>query len=187
MTLPALGAVALVHTIERLPPRFVGAARGVTAVAVLWGAFLATGTIDPAGKGTIINAFKVLRLATAPSSERTVGALFHPEYRWLDSVPENARVAVELGAEPRFLYPVFGPRFSRAVLPLAATTERGFRRRLRSLNAGYVFVGEHSELNSLARRDRGLRLVYRDDRVSAYRVSNHATAAAKSAPLSRSS
>ncbi len=187
MILPALGAVALVHTIERLPRRWAEVARVATLVAVLIGAFLATGTIDPAGKGTIINAFKVVRLATAPSDERTLGALFHPEYRWLDSIPANARVAVELGAEPRFLYPVFGPSFGRAVLPLSATTGPAFSRRLRSLRADYVFVGVHSAFNAFARRDPRLTLVYRDDRVSAYRVSNQATAAANSAPVSRSS
>jgi hypothetical protein len=154
---------------------------------VLIGAFLATGTIDPAGQGKIINALEVVRLAGAPSDGRTVGALFHPEYRWLDSIPKSARVAVELGAEPRFLYPVFGPSFGRAVLPLSATTQPAFTRQLRSLRADYVFVGVHSGFNALARRDRGLALVYQDDRVSAYRVSNQATVAANSAPLSRSS
>ena len=96
-------------------------------------------------------------------------------------------MAVELGAEPRFLYPVFGPSFGRAVLPLSARTEPAFSRQLRSLRADYVFVGVHSGFNALARRDPRLTLVYRDDRVSAYRVSNQATAAAKSAPVSRSS
>jgi 4-amino-4-deoxy-L-arabinose transferase-like glycosyltransferase len=170
MILPALGAVAIVHLLERLP----GRSRTVVAVAcvalVVFGAAAATATIDPAGHGRQLSAFRVVRLVTAPSDQRTVGSLFHPEYKWLDRVPSSARVDVELGYEPRFIYPVFGPNFSRPVHALHAESEQALTKELAIDRPAYVLVGRGSSLDRLASSDPTLDAVYRDSRVSAYRV-----------------
>lgn len=172
MILPALGAVAIVHVVERSRPKPRRVLEVAVVALVLFGAALATGRVDPAGHGRALSAFSVVRLATAPGDERTVGSLFHPEYRWLDRVPFNARIDVELGDEPRFIYPVFGPRFSRPVHALHARTRSAFASELAADRADYVLVGRGSRLDSLAAGEPALASVYRDARVSAYRVSH---------------
>jgi hypothetical protein len=170
MILPALGAVALVHLVERLRGRLRTVLQAATVALVFFGAALATGKVDPAGHGREISAFRVVRLAAEPYRERTLGSLFHSEYAWLDAVPQDARIDVELGDEPRFISPAFGPKFERPIHALLARDERGFKSQLTSDRADYVFVGHGSKLDRLAVRDPALTLVYRNYRVSAYRV-----------------
>lgn len=170
MILPAMGAVALVHLVERLHGRLRTALQAATVTLVFLGAALATGKVDPAGHGLEISAFRVVRLAVQPYRERTLGRLFHPEYAWLDAVPQDARIDVELGYEPRFISPAFGPKFERPVRKLRARDERSFKNQLASDRADYVFVGHGSKLDRLAARDEALTLVYRNYRVSAYKV-----------------
>jgi hypothetical protein len=170
MILPALGAVALVHLVERLRGRLRTALQAATVALVFFGAALATGKVDPAGQGREISAFRVVRLAVQPYRDRTLGKLFHPEYAWLDAVPQNARIDVELGYEPRFVSPAFGPKFERPIHGLRTRDERGFKNQLAADRADYAFVGSGSKLGRLAARDTALTLIYRNYRVSAYRV-----------------
>jgi hypothetical protein len=171
MILPALGAVAIVFVLERVRGRLLAALQVVVVTLVLLGAALATGRVDPAGHGHVLSAFQVVRLATAPGSERTLGRLFHYEYRWLDHIPINVPVDVELGNEPRFVYPEFGPKFERAVHALRARDEPSLTRRLQADRPAYVLVGDGSRLDKLASASPALHLVYRNYRVAAYRVS----------------
>src|SRR5262249_7065985 len=177
MILPAIGAVALVHVVERLRGRPRVALQFASAALVFFGAALATGRIDPAGHGREISAFHVVRLAFEPGRDRTLGKVFHPEYAWLDSIPQDSRIDVELGYEPRFVYPAFGPRFSRPVHRLYAEDNRAFEDQLVDDRAAYVFVGHGKQFDRMASHDPSLTPVYRDDRVSAYRVNQAATAA----------
>jgi hypothetical protein len=170
MILPAMGAVALVHAVDRLRGRPRLVLEVATVALVFFGAALATGKVDPAGHGREISAFRVVRLAVEPYRDRTLGRLFHTEYAWLDAVPHDARIDVELGDEPRFISPAFGPTFQRPIHALLARDERSFKSRLTSDRADYVFVGHGSKLDRLAARDTALTLVYRNYRVSAYRV-----------------
>jgi hypothetical protein len=85
-------------------------------------------------------------------------------------VPQHARIDVELGDEPRFISPAFGPRFERPVHALMARDDRSFRAQLASDRADYVFVEDGGKLDRLAARDTALSLVYRNFRVAAYRV-----------------
>jgi len=169
MILPALGAVAMVHLFERLRSPLRPALEIAVVGLVLFGAAAATGRVDPAGHGRELSAFRVVRLATAPGRERTLGSLFHPEYRWLDSIPPNAPVDVELGDEPRFISPVFGPKFSRPVRALHAHSQQQLTAELAVDRPAYVLVGHGSRLDRLASRP-ALDPIYRDRRVSAYRV-----------------
>lgn len=172
MILPALGAVALVQVVERLRGRFRVALSAGVVVAVLFGAAAATAKVDPAGHGRRISAFRVVRLAAAPGRERTVGNLFHPEYRWLDRVPEDAHVAVEVAEEPRFLYPVFGARFTRHVVPLRAADAGGLTRQLGRDRADYAFVARGGLLDRLMSGLPGARRIYRDERVTAWHLNS---------------
>jgi hypothetical protein len=170
MILPALGAVALVHLVERLQGRLRTVLQVAAVTTVFFGAALATGKVDPGGEGRDISAFRVVGLALEPYRERTVGKLFHPEYAWLDAISPRARIDVELGQEPRFISPVFGPNFERPVRKLRAGDERSFSEQLAFDRANYVFVGHGSKFDRLAARDPALTLVYRNHRVSTYRV-----------------
>jgi Dolichyl-phosphate-mannose-protein mannosyltransferase len=170
MILPAVGAVAIVFVLGRMGGRLRVALQAVVVGLVLFGAALATGRVDPAGHGHELSAFQVVRLATAPGSQRTLGRLFHYEYRWLDHIPINAPIDVELGNEPRFVYPEFGPRFERTVRALRAPDEQALTRQLRADRPAYVLVGHGSRLDKLASASTALHLVYRNYRVAAYRV-----------------
>jgi Dolichyl-phosphate-mannose-protein mannosyltransferase len=176
MVLPAIGAVALVHLVDRVPRRGRTALQVATCVLVFFGAALATGKIDPAGHGQEITAFRVVRLAFEPGKDRTLGKLFHHEYAWLDGVPDNVPMDVELGYEPRFVYPAFGSRFERRVRALRSINARRLRKELARDDPAYLFVGRNSALDRAAARDPALTAVYRDYRVSAYRVLQGAAA-----------
>jgi hypothetical protein len=171
MILPAIGAVALVHLVGRVPGRWKNVLQVATCVLAFFGAALATGKVDPAGHGQEISAFRVVRLAFEPGRDRTLGKLFHHEYAWLDQVPSRAPIDVELGYEPRFVYPAFGPKFLRRVRGLRSINASRFRSDLAVDRPEYVFVGRGSPLDRMASRDPALTALYRNYRVSAYRVS----------------
>jgi hypothetical protein len=102
--------------------------------------------------------------------------LFHHEYAWLDGVPDNVPMDVELGYEPRFVYPAFGSRFGRRVRGLRSINAERLRKELATDDPAYLFVGRNSGLDRAAARDPALSAVYRDYRVSAYRVFEEAAA-----------
>ena len=119
LPLAALGAIAIALTATQAPwpwlRRAVQAAALVLAVASV---ALSSYAVDPAGKGAELSASRVVGLIGASSDERSLGHLFHPEYAFLEQVPLDATVVVDLRAEPvRFVSPLFGPAFTRHVLP----------------------------------------------------------------------
>jgi hypothetical protein len=127
MFLACAGAVAIAVVLEELRGRRVVHAAAATAVVGLAaaGALVASWTVVPGGYGGSLGARRALGLVGSPAGSRSLGTLFFDEYRWLDGVPARATIGVEASAEPiRFLYPLFGPRFSRRVveLPPGSTT-----------------------------------------------------------------
>ena len=126
LPLAALGALAVALTATQAPWRAVRrAVKAVSLVLALAAVVLSSYAVDPAGRGTVLPASRVVALIGAPAEERTLGRLFHEEYAFLDQVPADATVVVDLRAEPvRFVYPLFGPAFTRRVLPAAATRLR---------------------------------------------------------------
>jgi hypothetical protein len=140
--LAALGAVAVVAIVERVPaPRLrLLLATAVVGLALTGGA-LASWRLDPAGFGRKMTATDVLVLAAHPSRPRTVGSLFFREFAWLEDAPPRATVAVEWDAPSiRFLYPLFGTGLDRRVVLLF----RGQQDRVDAVLAGrgarYLFV-----------------------------------------------
>ena len=119
LPLAAVGVIAVVLTVQWLGPGIIRRAIqwGATGLALL-GAALVIVEVDPASQAKPLPAERVLRLVGKPGHERSIGHLFFPEYRFLDQVPPNATVMVDLEAKPvRFIYPLFGPRLQRTVLP----------------------------------------------------------------------
>jgi hypothetical protein len=145
--LPALAAVAIVLVLERLPPGGLrrGFAAAVAALALTGGA-LASWRLDPAGYGRTLTVGGVLRVAAHPSRAHDVGSLFFSEYAWLARVGDGATIGVE--PSMRFVYPLFGSRLERHVVPLSADALRRPPR--------YLFVQQGGAFDRWARAHRTL-------------------------------
>jgi len=119
LPLAAVGAIAVLVAAEQFRPV---AARRVVRIAAVGlaglGAALVLAEVNPASRAVPLPASQVLTLAGASAQQRTVGRLFLPEYRFLEGVPNDATIVVDLEAEPvRFVYPLFGRQLDRTVLP----------------------------------------------------------------------
>ena len=124
--LAAAGALAIVAAAGWVPPRWSRALRGAAVVLAAAGVLLASREIDPAGRGHVLSARDVVGLVGEPASERTVGRLFHDEYAFVDEMPEDADVDVDLPAQAvRFVYPLFGSELERDVRPVAGSPRDG--------------------------------------------------------------
>jgi hypothetical protein len=119
LPLAALGALAVVAVAWRAPWRWVRTAVRAAALAlVVAGVALTAYEVDPAARAAPLPAGDLIGLIGAPAADRSLGRVFFPAYRFLENVPEDARVVVDLQApEVRFVYPLFGPEHSREVLP----------------------------------------------------------------------
>ena len=120
--LTAIGALAIAWaaTAARRGPGCATASRAAALALALAGvACRATRSTRPP-RADSLPARDLVGLIGAPAPERSVGRLFFAEYRFLERVPSDATVVVDLRAEPvRFVYPLFGPRHTRRVLPAA--------------------------------------------------------------------
>jgi hypothetical protein len=116
--LAAMGALAVAGAATWAPRRWMRrAVRAVAIALAATGVVLSSFEIDPAARARSLPALDLVGLIGSPASDRTVGSLFFPEYRFLDRVPEDATVVVDLPARPvRFVYPLFGPEHDREVL-----------------------------------------------------------------------
>ncbi len=151
--LAALGVVAIVLLLEQLDLRRlrVPVLTAVVALALAGGG-LATWRLDPAGYGRTLTAPDVLSLAAHPSRPRTTGALFFHEYAWLQHVPPDATVAVELDAVPvRFVYPLFGAKLDRRIVLLLPGDARRIDALVGRRRPAYLFVGQHGAFARFAR------------------------------------
>lgn len=151
--LAALGVVAIVMLLERLDLRRfrVPALAAVVGLALAGGA-LATWRLDPAGFGRTLSATDVVSVAAHPSRPRTTGALFFHEYAWLQQVPADAAVAVELDAPAvRFIYPLFGARLDRRIVLLLPGDERRIETLVGRRRPAYLFVGQSGRFARWAR------------------------------------
>jgi hypothetical protein len=120
--LTALGAIAIAWAATQAPRAWMRRAIGAAALALaLAGVALSSYEVDPAARAPSLKAGDLLGLIGAPAAERSIGRLFFPEYRFVERIPDDATVVVDLRAAPvRFVYPLFGPDHSRRVLPAGA-------------------------------------------------------------------
>jgi hypothetical protein len=119
LPLAAVGAIAVVFAAHSLRTGITRRALqvGVVGLALL-GAVLVVAKVNPASRATPLPMSRVLGLVGASAPERSIGHLFFPEYRFLDELPDEATVVVDLDAPAvRFVYPLFGPRLQRTVVP----------------------------------------------------------------------
>ena len=122
LPLAALGSVAVAWAASEAPWRWFRMGLQTSALGLaIAGVFLSSYAVDPASRAADIPAARILSLIGKPAEERSLGHLVYREYAFLDQMPENATVVIDLDAEPvRFVSPLFGPRFSRRVLPAGA-------------------------------------------------------------------
>lgn len=165
--LAAIGAVAIAAAVVAVHRAWLRRALQAVALALaLCGVGLASIAVDPAARAEQIDALDVVRLADSPPRERTVGRLFFPEYGFLERVPEAATIVVDLGApEVRFVYPLFGARFERRVLPAGALPPRP---------AAWVVTAPGQTLDARLRRDRRFALARSERGVAVWRPAGDA-------------
>jgi hypothetical protein len=122
--LAALGAIGVVVAAYGAPRRWMQVAVKVVAIPlVLAGAVFTIAKVDPAGRAEPLPARELLALVGEPAGERTAGAVFFPEYRFVEEIPAGATVVVDLAADDvRFVYPLFGPHLDNRVVRLRAGT-----------------------------------------------------------------
>ena len=119
LPLAALGAIAAVVSVRRARSLVARSAlQSATIGLSLLGAVLVIVEVNPASRAKPLPMSRVLELRSAAAQERSIGRLFFTEYRFLEEVPEQATVMVDLEApQVRFIYPLFGSKLQREVLP----------------------------------------------------------------------
>ena len=145
----ALGAIAVVAAALWAPRAWLrGAIRAAALALALVGVASTVRAVDPAARAPALGAGELLRLAGDPG-ERTLGRLFYPEYRFLDDMPADATVAVDLLApQLRFVYPLFGASYGRRVIAADAEPPDG----------AWLITGSGRPLDREASRDPQLTL-----------------------------
>jgi hypothetical protein len=141
MILIAVGMIAIVAVVEAIPRRWSTTLKVAVLGLVALGIFFPTLKID--GR---FWASRIVALARFPASERTIGRIAVPGYRWVDRTPSRATIGVDtsagfLGAQPDILaYPLFGPNLEHKVYPLPQTSLTAFIRTIGQKDIRYIFV-----------------------------------------------
>jgi Dolichyl-phosphate-mannose-protein mannosyltransferase len=159
--LMAVGAVGIATSADAAPRRWMRTAiRGAALALATAGVALSSFEVDPAARAEPLPSPDVLRLIGDPPEERTVGRLFFPEYRFVERMPNDATVAVDLRASAvRFVYPLFGPRHQRDVRPAGVEPVPG----------RWYVTSPGRPIDRALRRDRRFRLVSAERGVHAWR------------------
>ncbi len=134
------------------------------------------------GWGHTYDAGQVVRTATKPVSQRTLGRLFLPELRWVDGVPSRARIAVyqyfstHTDEFPPF-YALWGRHFKHRVYALPKRSRAATLAWLKEHSIGYVYVRRGTPQDGWLRGDPRYRVLFSDARVAAYATATAAPAA----------
>ncbi len=159
IVLAAAGALALASVVERARAPALGTLlRGATLVLVGTSLWYATAAI-PANYGRLVRPAEIVRLSTAEGELRTIGALFLPDYSWVDAIEPDARIGVILGSTPAtgafsyFFYPLFGPELGHRIVAVDAGDQTELARRARAAGVDYLFLRNDSQALLWARED----------------------------------
>lgn len=186
MPVLAVGMIGAVYFISRAPARAGALAKAVVVALVAVGLWLSSAKIDQA-----IPAGRIVRLATRPEEERTIGKIAYPSFEWVDNIESHARIGVDtstssLTSAPRvrFFYPLFGSHFTHRVFPLTGTTISDFRNHLTAGGVDYVMVGGTGTFAELAQEAARLGCLHgisvsNNPVTRAYRVDRRCTKARK--------
>ncbi len=130
------GAIAFVFILEQAPYRRWYRVLAVFALVLV---LISTACcLRHAGLRTIV------RTVPQAPHERTVGNLYYPEFRWVDTLPDGARI----GLHPRqhsFAYPLFGSRFQHYVVVVQEDERDAFLGRLGAEGVEYMLVREGTD------------------------------------------
>lgn len=169
IVLLAVGGVALVFAIERLPPRLAGLTKLVALGLVVLGLSYST---------PIASVFDALG---KPVDQRTTASVSPPWFAWVDGVDRGRRIAVDTSTEGApgegaliwYFFPLFGDRFQHSVFPVTGRDEAAIRRMLVGERTTHVIVGAKGPYAGFARRyahEGCLRPLYEDETALVYRV-----------------
>ncbi len=125
------------------------------------------------GWGHTYDAGQVISTAQKPVSQRTLGRLFLPELRWVDSVEPRARIAVyqyfstHTDEFPPF-YALWGRHFEHRVYALPKLSRAATLRWLEARSIGYVYVRRATPQDAWLHSDPRYRVLFSNARVAAY-------------------
>jgi hypothetical protein len=176
---PAL--IAIVMFVDRIRSR--GLRIAVQSVALGCVAFsLWFSSSHFVGWGHTYDASQVISTAQKPVSQRTLGRLFLPELRWVDSVEPRARIAVyqyfstHTDEFPPF-YALWGRHFKHRVYALPKRSRSATLAWLKEHSIGYVYVRRGTAQDTWLRADPRYRVLFSDARVAAFATATAAPAA----------
>jgi hypothetical protein len=148
MLLIAVGMIAIVTVVEAIGPRWSTRLKVLVFCVVGLGIGFPTLKIDGRFWAT-----EIAGVARLPASERTIGRVVWPGYRWIDRTPPRATIGVDtsadfLGGQPYIVpYPLFGSHFEHHVDPLPRASQAMLERVIAQKRIAYVFVHRGGKLD----------------------------------------
>ncbi len=138
----ALGAIALAWGIEKLSrPMLRVVLQSATAAALFASIYWSTAQINFVPTARVLST----ALALAPA-DRTIGALWLPQYRWVDSTPPGTRIGFLAYSDDYWaVYPFFGSQLQNSVAMLQAISAPGLKEQVRSRHVTYLCVPAKSQ------------------------------------------
>jgi hypothetical protein len=166
----ALGAVALVYAIQRLPNRVAAVAKLLTLALVILGLSYST----PAS--SVVDGLRRTKQG------RTAAQFSEPWFEWVSNAPAGSRIAADTstddglpggGALIWYFYPLFGDRFQFQVTPLVGRSDASVARNLADKQVDYLIIGAEGPYAPFVRHARQrncLTAVFSDRTAEAYGI-----------------
>lgn len=137
------GAIAFVFILEQAPYRRWYRMLAVFALVLV---LISTACcLRHAGLRTIV------RTVPQAPHKRTIGNLYYPEFRWVNTVPDGARIGLHPG-QHSFAYPLFGSRFQHHVVVVQEDERDAFLERLDEGHVAYMLVREGTDYDAWLRQ-----------------------------------
>ena len=133
------GALALAYALEHLPRRWLTyLVQAVSLALVLISLYFSTfqSYYSP----------RMVKYALAlPPQERTIGNLWYPQFRWVDTIPAGSHIALTgYTTEEWCVYPLFGAHLDNQVFLVQVHSYTGFLEALQPLQIQYLFTSATS-------------------------------------------
>ena len=89
---------------------------------------------------------KVALAASLPPDQRTIGAIWLPQYRWVDQIPAGSKIGYTMpaGLDYQVAYPLFGYDLQNQVIALSGLNETQFMDTISAQHIQYVMAGPGS-------------------------------------------
>lgn len=165
-------AVALIFLLQVISdwlsrlPSFLGAlsswvVRAAVLVSVLVAALFSASRAYP--RYSYLNTQqKVALAASLPPDQRTIGAIWLPQYQWVDRIPAGSRIGYTMpaGLDYQVAYPLFGYDLENQVIALTGLNEPQFMQAVAADHLQYVMAGPGSTyLTWLAKRPKRFQVI----------------------------